>query len=152
MKKLNVIAGSICIALSLFVIQSAMRFEETLIGSDYTGPAFFPNVTAGIMIVLSVILIISSLFLMPKEFDTPLNPSNLKNPLIGIGIMFLYILALEPLGFIVATAIMIAIVLMLFRVRTVHMLVLYPIVLSVLIFVVFRKLLMIDLPEGIFHF
>lgn len=152
MKKLNVIAGIVCILLSLFVIQSALRFEETLIGSDYTGPAFFPNVTSGIMIVLSAVLIISSLFFMPKEFDTPLNPGNLKNPLIGIAVMFLYILALEPLGFIVATAVMIAVILLLFRVRKAHMLVVYPIVLSVLVFVVFRKFLMIDLPEGIFHF
>lgn len=152
MKKLNVIAGLVCIALSLFVIQSALRFEETLIGSDYTGPAFFPTATSVIMIVLSAILIVSSLFFMPKELDAPLQPGNLKNPLIGIAVMFLYILALEPLGFIVATACMIAVILFLFRVRRIPLLVLYPIVLSVLIFVVFRKFLMIDLPEGIFHF
>lgn len=152
MKKLNVITGAVCILLSLFVIQSALHFEETLIGNDYTGPAFFPNVTSGIMIALSLVLILSSLFFMPKEVDTPLNPANLKSPLVGIGVMFCYILALEPVGFIVATAAMIAVMLMIFRVRKVHMLVLYPVFLSVLVYVVFRKLLMIDLPEGVLHF
>lgn len=151
MKKLNLIAGAFCILLSVYVIQASLHFEETLIGNDYTGPSFFPQVTSGIMILLSVILIIGSLFFMPRELDTPLNPSNLKKPLVGVGLMFLYALSLEALGFIVATSILNAVLLVIFRVRKVHMIVLYPVLLSIAVFLVFRKFLMIELPEGIFH-
>lgn len=88
---------------------------------------------------------------MPRELDTSLNPSNLKKPLVGAGLMFLYVLSLETLGFIVATSILNAVLLVIFRVRKVHMIVLYPVLLSVAVFLVFRKFLMIELPEGIFH-
>lgn len=152
MRKLNVLTGIVCILLSLFVISKAMHFEETLIGNDYTGPSFFPIATSVIMIALSAALIVSSLFLMPKELDTTLNPANLKQPVVGVVVMFLYVLGLETLGFIVATALMAAVMLVIFRVRKVQSLVLYPVILSVVVFFVFRKLLMIDLPQGIFHF
>lgn len=152
MRKLNVLTGIVCIFLSLFVISKAMHFEETLIGNDYTGPSFFPIATSVIMIALSAALIVSSLFLMPKELDTTLNPANLKQPVVGVVVMFLYVLGLETLGFIVATALMAAVMLVIFRVRKVQSLVLYPVILSVVVFFVFRKLLMIDLPQGIFHF
>lgn len=152
MRKLNVLTGIVCIFLSLFVISKAMHFEETLIGNDYTGPSFFPIATSVIMIALSAALIVSSLFLMPKELDATLNPANLKQPVVGVVVMFLYVLGLETLGFIVATALMAAVMLVIFRVRKVQSLVLYPVILSVVVFFVFRKLLMIDLPQGIFHF
>ena len=61
-------------------------------------------------------------------------------------------LVLEPLGFIIATFALGALLMYVTENRTFVSMVVFPAVLSLAVYTVFYKLLIVPLPEGLFYF
>ena len=67
-------------------------------------------------------------------------------------LIIVYVLVLEPLGFIIATFALGALLMYVTENRTFVSMVIFPAVLSLAVYTVFYKLLIVPLPEGLFYF
>ena len=103
LKDASRISGILFVALGIWVIVTASRFTHVIIrGADPLGPAFFPNLLAIAIIVLSCFLII--LGDKKKEKEEPLL---WKSWLVTLGAIIIYIAAFQLIGFIISTFLLI---------------------------------------------
>ena len=154
MKKINIAVSVVCVGLAIYALREAATFRHTIVGKDPTGPAFFPRIMAAALILLVAILLGQTFFraTVPEEGAEESGGKRFLSPIAGMAALFVYALVLEPLGFIVATALLALALLFMCGVRKWHVIALYPVVSSLTIYYVFRKLLVVFLPEGIFYF
>ena len=75
-----------------------------------------------------------------------------SRPFLVTILIIAYVLVLEPLGFIIATFALCALLMYVTENRTLVSLVVFPAVLSVTVYAVFYKLLVVPLPEGLLYF
>ena len=155
MKKANYFIAVVFILLSAFVFLQISGFQQTLIADDYVGAAFFPELLAWGTIALAVLLARLNYADKVQEDSRSLSdlfPKEIRTVLEGLAILCVYVLLLEPLGFILATIALNIALLLLFRVRSLVTLAVFPVSISVLVYLVFCKALVVPLPEGLFYF
>ena len=155
MKKANYGIMIVFLFLSLFVFISAASFEQTLIQDDYVGAAFFPEVLAGVTALLALFLgwlNRRGMFDEDTRSLADLFPREIRLPLAGLLLLTVYVLLLEPLGFILATFLLNISLLLLFGVRSLLYLLIFSSVISLAVYTVFYKILIVPLPEGILSF
>ena len=155
MKKANYGIVLVFLLLSAFVIYQANNFEQTLIQDDYVGASFFPELLAWMTAGLALFL--GWLNFRGKMDDdgrtlADLFPRQVLLAVVGLGLVVGYVMLLEPLGFILATIALNAALLLLFGVRSSLVLALFPVIVSLSVYVVFYKILIVPLPEGLFYF
>ena len=155
MKKANYGIVLVFLLLSAFVIYQANTFEQTLIQDDYVGASFFPELLAWMTAGLALFL--GWLNFRGKMDDdgrtlADLFPRRMLLAVVGLGLVVAYALLLESLGFILATIALNAALLPLFGVRSSLALALFPVIVSLSVYVVFYKTLIVPLPEGLFYF
>lgn len=115
------------------------------------GPRFFPYLSAGIMGLLSLLLILEDLFHKgtgPAKPQTPSPPHPLQPVLAFMGIGFGYIAVLPYLGVILATPLCLAVYFWYFEFRRWIWTLLLSIGVTVIIYYCFAKLMMVPLPMG----
>ncbi|HPF84525.1 hypothetical protein SDC9_51131 [bioreactor metagenome] len=155
MKKANYCIAAAFLLLAAFVLYSAANFEQTLIQDDYVGAAFFPELLAWMTGGLALFL--GGLTFRGK-FDgdgrtlSDLFPGEIRIALAGLAVITLYVLSLDYFGFILATAALNFALLLLFGVRNPLSLAVFPAAISLAVYGVFYKLLVVPLPEGLFYF
>jgi len=154
-KKANYGIVLVFLLLSAFVIYQANTFEQTLIQDDYVGASFFPELLAWMTAGLALFL--GWLNFRGKMDDdgrtlADLFPRRMLLAVVGLGLVVAYALLLESLGFILATIALNAALLPLFGVRSSLALALFPVIVSLSVYVVFYKILIVPLPEGLFYF
>ena len=120
--------------------------------SGIPGPGFLPFVTGIILVALSLILLISRFLdrggrAGPKEEPMP-GGLALSRILIVLGALCLYVLILEPLGFMVTTFLFM-IVLLRLEPRKWMFILLVSIGATAFFFVLFKVLLRVPLPAGV---
>lgn len=120
--------------------------------SGIPGPGFLPFVTGIILVALSLILLISRFLdrggrAGPKEEPMP-GGLALSRILIVLGALCLYVLILEPLGFMVTTFLFM-IVLLRLEPRKWMFILLVSIGATAFFFVLFKVLLRVPLPSGL---
>lgn len=155
MKKANYGIVLVFLLLSAFVIYQANNFEQTLIQDDYVGASFFPELLAWMTAGLAFFL--GWLNFRGKMDDdgrklADLFPRQILLAVVGLGLVVGYVMLLESLGFILATIALNAALLLLFGVRSSLALALFPVIVSLSVYVVFYKILIVPLPEGLFYF
>ncbi len=125
------------------------KFDQTLITDNYLGATFFPRIVALVMVAISALVVAGGL--KGNEETAEKTPrKGLIRTFAGIAAIASYAVAIEPLGFIISTMIFNLIILALFGVRRPMTLIVLPPAVSLIIYWVFYKLLMVPLPEGIF--
>lgn len=147
---MELVVDIVFLAVSVFLFGTTYTFRVANIESG-GGPAFWPRILLGIIIVLEIVLIVLTYRKfkkgeLKKEKDPEvINPQNLY---IGIGAMALYILLINYLGFLIST--------ILFMFAMMHFLqvklrrnIIVSLVGSYIIAYVFVGLLMVPLPQGI---
>lgn len=154
MKKANITTALIFILFGILIFFESSRFQQTMISDNFIGAAFFPKLMASIMILLALILLISEL--LNKEAEK-VNIGDLFNKkmtisLIGIVILFIYTLILNYIGFILSTILLNLIFLIIFKVKSKITIVATPLLTTFVIYLIFQKMLMVPLPQGIFFF
>ena len=124
----------------------ALQFPEPFGGSEAVGPKTFP-------LILSVVLALTSAYLVVKpDPDTgwPINRSGV-DILIAIAILVFYTFILEPLGFIIATTLMVTSLSRLMH-APVKKAFITGLIGSIIIFVMFNYGLELTLPHGLLEF
>lgn len=154
MKRINIITGIIFIALSIFIFVQSLSFQQTMIIDNFIGAAFFPRMIAVIMLILSVILIISSILEKDGHNDTSsiFKWETFKLPLIGVIVLLIYIMLLDKLGFIIDTIILNIVLLSIFKYKNKILTLLLSCAITLAIFQVFQRMLMVPLPSGLLGF
>lgn len=154
MRKCNLAIVAVCVVLASYTLWQTMNFQHTIVGDDPTGPAFFPQLMACLLLALAAILTVETFTTRRRtEAAAPASGSGFAvMPLLGMAALAGYILLLEPLGFIIATVPLLLALLLFCGVRRPLILLCYPAICSIIMYYVFRKLLLVYLPEGLFYF
>ena len=150
MKKSNLIFSGICAAIGIFLIVLAAGYPTAAdYGTGVPGPGLWPIVISAFMLALAALLVMKTIK-MPaeKNVDVPMWNEGTKRVYITMGILLVYTLVLEFLGFIIATTIMEAVFIHWFAKKKPWVTAVIALVVTLVIYVVFQYLL--NVPVGSF--
>ena len=136
--------GGLALSGYLYTVTKGFAAEG---GGLAKNPAYYPNVLLLILAVLSASLIISALFRREKP-TVSVNRSSLLNTAIVFGMILVYIVALEHLGFIVSTLAFIFCGVLIYG-GSVRASVLTAIPVTAAVYLVFHVLLKVVMPQGL---
>lgn len=108
MKKGNLILAALCILLGIGVIAVSSTYPTAeSYGTGVPGPGLWPMAIAIVLLVCSAMLLYNTWRMKPeKNTDIDLFGPGPKRAYISMAILVVYVLLLEPLGFIIATTIL----------------------------------------------
>jgi putative tricarboxylic transport membrane protein len=142
MIKGEIATGVFFILVAVWFLYEASKFPTNENSVDM-GPAAFPQVLAGLVILFSVLLIITSLI---KRSNVRINAKRFKNILYSIAFLIIYGIAVPYIGFYIATILFIPIMLTLAGERSWKSIVSVTIVFELFAFTVFETILNVPLP------
>jgi len=148
MKKVNVILAALLIGLGIFYAYLAANLPDrnlpNTLGSD-----FMPWVLAGCLLLLSLLLFIKTVFgSTPEQFDFSISPKE------GFGVVFLtvcvfaYVKLMILIGFVLATPIFLALLMLITGSRKWKEIVMVSIFATFSIYLLFQKIFQVILPRG----
>ena len=108
MKKGNLILAALCILLGIGVIAVSSTYPSAeSYGTGVPGPGLWPMAIAIVLLACSAMLLYNTWRMKPeKNTDIDLFGPGPKRAYISMAILVVYVLLLEPLGFIIATTIL----------------------------------------------
>lgn len=153
MKKADQITGIILLIFSGFVIEESWRMPQQS-GTFGPGVGFLPFWLGVLMAILSILLIVTA-WRRPadstKKAILPGRQARIAIVLVLIGLA-VYIVLLELFGFLVDTMLFTAFLLSVVMRERWKMTLLIALITSVALYVVFQKLLEVNLPKNMFGF
>ena len=156
MKKANFIFAALCAVLGFTIIGVTLGYRADFLahynaGGSPTGPELWPVVISVILLLCSGILVYKSLKITPeKDVPVVLWSEGSRRAYISMIVLFIYAMILKPLGFIIATALMEFVFIKWFSKKKWYICLIISVLVSVIIYVVFRYLLNVSLGFGIF--
>ena len=161
MKKIHPdhLIGLFCIALAVVIYAVSAGFPSLATGaSELTGPAFYPRALALVLIFCGVLQVISGFRNLNadsvpglEKLRVALSSSGAVNILMVCGAVLFFIYALEDVGFLVTTSLLLCTLMWRFGVPWKQNL-FYSAVLVTVLYLVFGKLFTVDLPNGILDY
>lgn len=150
MKKTNIVFAAICAVIGIALIIMAAGYPTAAdYGTGVPGPGLWPIVISALMLAMAALLVMKSLKMAPeKNTEVALWNEGTKRVYITMGILFVYTLLLEFLGFIIATTIMEAIFIQWFAKKKPVVTVIIALVVTLVIYCVFQYVL--NVPVGSF--
>jgi putative tricarboxylic transport membrane protein len=139
--------------LSTVVLVQSIRMGVGTLGNP--GMGFMACGASGIMALLSLILLVQSFVKKKGAEEGPVHPfaGLMLRRVVGFVIaVFLYIIVLPPLGYLIATFLLMASLLVIVGRRKWWLLILFPALSSLVSYYVFAKLFHCPFPTGIFSF
>ena len=150
MKKMNLIFAAICAVIGVGLIVLAAGYPTAAdYGTGVPGPGLWPIVISALMLAMAALLVMKTLKMSPEQ-DTKVSMWNdgTKRVYITMGILFVYTLVLEFLGFIIATTVMEAVFIQWFAKKKPVVTVIIALVVTLAIYCVFQYVL--NVPVGSF--
>jgi len=117
-------------------------------------PQFFPAIMAIFGCMLSGVLVISTFmpsFTKDENMEIP-SINNVLRILGVVAIMGFYIVFMTPLGFLISTMISLVSLMLIFGLREFRHYLTVTVILPVVVYIVFKKLLYVPLPVGLLGF
>ena len=151
MKKANIVCGLVGMAFSAAAFIKTLSFRQ--FKNVPVGPEFFPRYLAAGLFVCSTILLIQAIMANPKKDKkaptiSPLD-KGMQRLFIGIAIIVVYALCWEPVGFLIATPLAMAGMMLLLGYRKYLMMVIFSLGTTIVVFGAFRIFLNVDMPMGL---
>ena len=146
MKKANIIVSVLLIALAILLIVDASTY--TKVDPNDVGLAFFPMVVAGLLIVLALILLLTSIFKKVEEVSPGFFGRKQLKSYLAIGVILVYLIVMPYVGFCVSSALFLFVLIRLFGYHKYWLNAVVSIASSALIYVLFKLLLNVPLPAG----
>lgn len=152
-------AAGVLVAFGLYIVSVARRIPLG-VATDPLGPRFFP-IALGALIALCGVLLASGLVLARGRArpgatgagsdpdDDTVGTFSVSRLVAAIVLTALYLAAFEPLGYLLATPLYVLAVMLLHRGSAPSTLVLTPLVVTVVLYAVFKYGLLIPVPDGI---
>lgn len=149
MKAADFIGGSAGIALGAYVIFEGSKMPPDLIMK--IGPSFFPDILASGLIIFSVVLIIYAFIGRAKgEAEAiSLKDKGIQRALVSLLAIIAYTALFEPLGYPLATILLVAGVMVLLGKRQPKELAIVSLATTFGVWLIFAKLLKLSMPMGI---
>ena len=147
--KADIVAAIFLLLFSFFVFWISRSFPSSKTG---IGVSTFPKLLAGALIIFSIIIIIQAIKNSSFSKKEPIFKEFKKGHKLIIAVIFLlivYIQMLEALGFILSSFLLLIILMFIFGERRKTILLVVPLLFSVILYLVFSKMAMVFLPEGI---
>lgn len=154
MKKGNIIASVLVIALGIYVIITCLGYPTAeAYGTGVPGPGLWPGAVAGCMVLAGLALLIKSLRMKPED-DTPIEiwTDGTKRVYITMAILVAYVAILGTAGFILSTIVMLVIFIQWFAKTKPAVTVLISVATTMIIYCVFKFLLNVPVDFGLFYF
>ena len=138
----------LCI-ISAFLYFITFNFEVFEMDKYSLGPAFFPRLICIILFLIALILIIFSI--KNKDYSKIKNKNpNLKYSVITIIFFIVYVFLIEKLGYLTSTIIFMISIIFLLKSKSLLINIIFSVVFSSVIYLLFSKGFNVSLPEGIF--
>ena len=151
MKKANIVCGLVGMSFSAFAFIRTLSFRQFPLVP--IGPEFFPRHMAIGLFVCSAVLVIQSLVKKNKKNEKAptISPfdKGMQRLFVGIAIIIAYALLWEPLGFLIATPLAMAALMLLLGYRRYIMIAVFSLGTTLVIFGAFSFFLNVFMPAGI---
>jgi len=171
-RRWNIISASFCVGLACYIIYLTLTTfveDRATGGGPFANSAFYPQLVAGIIIFLSVLLVISSFIQKPggekppeagkdetlRDIDQPEEGQPLGNDrvsrkfLIGIAfILIVYTVLLDMFGYAVVTPFFMALMFWMLKIRKWIAITVLSVISTFVMYVFFASLLEVILPPG----
>jgi len=147
--KADIVAAICLLLVSFLVFWISKDFPSSKTG---IGVSTFPKLLAGVLIIFSIIIIIQAIKNSSFSKKEPIFKEFKKGHKLIIAviiILIIYIQTLEVLGFILSSFLLLITLMFIFGERRKIILLLVPLLFSVILYLVFSKMAMVFLPEGI---
>ncbi len=147
--KADIVAAICLLLVSFLVFWISKDFPSSKTG---IGVSTFPKLLAGLLIIFSIVIIIQAIknsSFSKKEPTFKEFKKGHKLIVAVIIILIIYIQMLEVLGFILSSFLLLITLMFVFGERRKIILLLVPLLFSVILYLVFSKMAMVFLPEGI---
>ena len=148
------VIGAVCLAIGTVVLILTRSFPSGQGNVQLTGPAFFPNVLAVILLITGVIQVAIGVIQRASlpELSFTVIAETLRAPqaqsvLITLGLMVFYIVFMKTIGFFTTSFIFLFGMMWRMGVKLVRN-VAYSAVLLVVLYLVFARLFFVNLPHG----
>ena len=138
----------LCI-ISAFLYFITFNFEVFEMDKYSLGPAFFPRLICIILFLIALILLIFSI--KNKNYSKIKNKNpNLKYSVITIIFFIVYVFLIEKLGYLTSTIIFMISIIFLLKSKSLLINIIFSVVFSSVIYLLFSKGFNVSLPEWIF--
>lgn len=157
----NLVGSLIFLAVAIWALTQASGFQE--VKNTYVQPALFPNVMAIGMLAFSLILLVQSIVkLVAMKEDDPLaapaasiNFVKNRGVLAGLAVValcVLFVAAFEALGYVLVSAVIAAVIMLLIGKRNWVQIVLVSVLVPLGMWLIFYKVLTVNIPMGPLQF
>ena len=150
MKKGNLAFAGLCAVLGVVIIAIAMGYPTAAdYGTGVPGPGLWPIAISVVLLACAVLLALKSLKMDPEK-DTKIELWNegTKRVYLTIAILFVYCLALEFLGFLIATVVLEFVFIQWFAKKKPWITAIFAVGITMVIYLVFQYVL--NVPVGSF--
>ena len=150
MRKGNYVLAALCIAASVLIIAISSTYPTAkAYGTGVPGPGLWPMAISIVLLVCSVLLVYRTKKI-PAGEDQPIDMfgPGPKRAYIAMAILIVYVLVLEPLGFLIATTILETIFIKWFSKKNIVVSLLIAVVATGVVYAVFQYVL--NVPVGSF--
>jgi len=148
-KRIDIISGIIGILIGGYVLITSRSFPEDVVMK--IGPAFFPEILAGGLILFSALLILQALLgkSIGEAEKLSIHRKGTQRILWALAGMIAYCAVLKPVGFIIATIPFIMFYMFLLGDRKWLSYLWVPAAITLGVYLVFEKVLVLSLPAGL---
>lgn len=150
-KKKNIITSVLFLAFGAFVYYEASGIKHVM--NNDVGSAFFPKIIAGAMIVVALIRLVMAL--REEEKEAKASNSDLKGGWETILLLCIYVLAFQPVGFILDTIVFLFLEMLVLtpkEKRNLPLLGILSVATPFIIYTLFVYAINTPLPKGLFGF
>ena len=155
MKRGDFVAGAIGVTISGGALYIASDFPADVVMK--IGPAFFPDMLAGLLLVCSAALMVSAALAKPVAARAPEEASvrglsldnGIVRALITVAAVIAFTLALRPVGFILTSVVFLTAMMGLLGMRKPWLMLAVAVGVTGGIYLIFEKLLALSLPAGV---
>lgn len=149
MKKDDILSGCILIAVSIYFLRESNSLPPSSLGIP--GSAFFPRLICFAFVIFGSILIIRSFKKGEAERKiTLILKKDLIRVLAVILLCGIYIFSIPFLGFIFTSILFIVFLMFIFQVKRIGIIILWSFIVTLIIYFIFKILLKVPLPAGMF--
>jgi putative tricarboxylic transport membrane protein len=146
MKRNDIIAGGIFIALGIFIFTQTWNYPSPEEG--HPGPDLFPNILALLFIGFGLALILKARRLISAEAEIISGPKKISNALFVLAIVAVYVGVVNFVGFLITSAVLLFLLMKKLGV-TILKSAIASIIITLFINLMFSKILRVPLPYGI---
>ncbi len=142
-----------CLIFSVLCMVASRTYPKLTASYMLVSASFFPTIVSGIAIAMSLIMLVKAI--LKPEFRDPLTAQEKKGlfrGLLTIADCFVYILLFKPLGYILTSTLCYFALMLIFGNRKWLQMVIMAIVLPLLLFFAFTRLLGTNLPLGVLQY